>query len=265
MPDCPSCGESFDSQRGLGVHHSHAHGELLANRECARCGTEFHSEHEKKYCSTPCRETAVSFEGENNPNYAGGKQPAECEICGTEFEYYPSDKTGLYCRTCVNEENWRYRPDITGPDHPRWSGGQQELECDRCGATVVRDQNNINSDVVFCSDECQYAWLSKTFTGEGHPNWDGGGEANYGPGWHRARRRALERDEYTCVRCGASRDELGRNPDVHHLLPVRAFVETPATSEADAHYVENLVSLCPACHRQVEFADVDPDLLRAPE
>ena len=265
MPECPTCGSEFDSRRGLGVHHSQAHDVLLPNRDCHHCGTEFHSEHEKKYCSDDCRDTAVSFEGENHPNYRDAREETTCDICGTIFEYYPSEKKGLYYGSCVRNENWRYRPEITGEENPLWEGGQQELDCEQCGATVFRWPSNITSKYVFCSDECQYAWLSKTFTGEGHPNWDGGGEANYGPGWHRARRRALERDEYTCVRCGASRDELGRNPDVHHLLPVRAFVETPATSEADAHYVENLVSLCPACHRQVEFADVDPDLLRAPE
>ena len=55
MPDRPTCGRSFDSQRGLGVHHSAAHDDVLSNhdelfpnRECACCGVKFHSEHEKR-------------------------------------------------------------------------------------------------------------------------------------------------------------------------------------------------------------------------
>jgi hypothetical protein len=262
MHECPTCGQEFSSQRGLGVHHSQTHDELLPNRECHECGEEFHSEHEKRYCSEDCRDAAVSFEGENHPNYSDAKEETECDICGTKFEYYLSEKKGLYCSTCVEEENWRYRPKITGKDHPRWSGGEQELACDWCDAKVVRQQNNINSEHVFCSEACQSEWLSEAFTGEGHPNWKGGVEANYGRGWNRVRRRALERDGYECVLCGTSKDELGRNPDGHHIVPVRAFVETPATTEADAHYLANVVSLCPACHRKAEFGRVDRDLLR---
>lgn len=263
MVDCPTCSESFDSSRGLGVHHSTVHDELLPNRECARCGTEFHSEHEKKYCSEECRDEAVSFEGENHPNYSGGKDTTECEICGSTFDYYPSEKPGLYCSTCVEEEEWRYTPDVEGKNHPRWSGGERELECEECGATFTRRRSFSDSDHVLCSDECQYAWLSEAFTGEGHPNWEGGTEANYGRGWTRVRRQALERDDHECVICGTGREDLGRNPDVHHIVPVRAFVETPATAEADAHYLENVVSLCPACHRKAEFGYVARERLEA--
>jgi len=121
----------------------------------------------------------------------------------------------------------------------------------------------LNSEHVFCSTECQSEWLSETFTGEGHPNWKGGGSANYGRGWRRVRKRALERDGYECVLCGESAEELGRNPDVHHIVPVRAFLETPATTERDAHYLDNVVSLCPSCHRRAEFGHVAADRLRA--
>ncbi|WP_256558744.1 HNH endonuclease [Natronomonas marina] len=49
---------------------------------------------------------------------------------------------------------------------------------------------------------------------------------------------------------------------MHHIVPVRAFVEASATTEADAHYLENVVSLCPSCHRRAEFGGVEPDRLR---
>jgi hypothetical protein len=111
---CPTCGDTFDSTRGLGVHHSAAHDELLPNRTCAACEETFHSEHERKYCSEDCRETAVSFEGENNPNWGGGRTSTTCERCGAEFLYYPSEKPGLYCSECVENEQWRHDRDITG-------------------------------------------------------------------------------------------------------------------------------------------------------
>lgn len=98
--------------------------------------------------------------------------------------------------------------------------------------------------------------------GDGHPNWRGDIEANYGRGWNRVRRLALERDGHQCVLCGATKSELGRNPDVHHLVPVRAFVEHPVTTERDAHYLENVVSLCADCHRRAEFGHVSREHLR---
>jgi hypothetical protein len=263
MHRCPTCNREFDTERGLRVHHSQGHDEPLPNRTCSHCCTEFYSETKRKYCSDECHDAAVSFAGANNPNYSGGRETTECTICGTAFDYYPSEKEGLYCGDCVEQANWRYRPDISGENNPRWSEGKQELACDWCDGKVVRQQNNINSEHVFCSDDCQYEWLSEEFTGEGHPNWKGGVEANYGKGWNRVRRQALERDGYECVLCGATKEELGRNPDVHHIVPVRAFVETPVTTEADAHYLENVVSLCPTCHRKAEFDYVDRERLEA--
>lgn len=262
MPECPTCGRPFDSRRGLGVHHSAAHDELLPNRECGHCSDPFHSPHEKKYCSEECRDAAVSFEGANNPNYRGGRETAECEICGTAFEYYPSEKKGLYCGTCVEEEHWHHVPDVSGEAHPRWSGGDQELECDQCGARFVRGQQDIASEDTLCSRDCQYAWLSDAFTGDGHPNWKGGGDANYGKGWSRVRERALERDGHRCVVCGKTREDLGRNPDVHHIVPVRTFVETPVTTERDAHHLGNVVSLCIGCHRKADFGLISRRQLR---
>ena len=87
---CPTCGRVFDSRRGLGVHHSVVHDEKLPNRECAACGEKFHAEYEKQYCSEECHDEAVSYQGEANPHYQGGKETTGCEICGAEFEYYPS-------------------------------------------------------------------------------------------------------------------------------------------------------------------------------
>jgi len=260
--ECPTCGAEFDSRRGLGVHHSRVHDERLPNRECDHCGEEFYCEYERKYCGDHCREKAVSFAGENNPNYTGGKSKSTCEICDETFEYYESEKPGLYCPDCVENEQWRDPPVITGSDHPRWNGGTVTVTCDECGVTVERYPNQITGEVTFCSPDCQYAWLSDAFTGDGHPNWAGGGVGPYGKGWNAVREAALERDGYECVLCGMTADELGRNPDVHHIVPVRAFVATPVLTERDAHTLDNVVSLCPSCHRRAEFGHVSREALR---
>lgn len=99
--ECPTCGRSFDTRRGLGVHHSHAHDERLPNRECDRCGERFYSESARAYCSEACHDAAVSYTGEDNPNYRDAKETTACEICGSTFEYYPSEKKGLFCPDCV--------------------------------------------------------------------------------------------------------------------------------------------------------------------
>jgi hypothetical protein len=260
--ECPRCHRSFDSRRGLGVHHNHAHGDKLPNRECDRCGTEFYNEHEQRYCSDECRDAAVSRSGAGHPNWQGGKERTGCEICGTEFEYYPSEKPGLYCPDCVETENWRYEPDNSGENSPLWTGGKQEIDCDSRGTTFERQPGNIEGEHVFCGRDCQYEWLSEEFTGEGHPNWAGGGMPNYRGDWREVRRKALERDDRTCVACGANHEELGRNPDVHHTVPVRAYADSRGRDREDAHRLDNVVCLCPSCHRRAEFGNIERERLR---
>lgn len=68
---------------------------------------------------------------------------------------------------------------------------------------------------------------------------------NYGPDWAKIRDRVRARDKYTCQVCGAV--ESGRQHDVHHKVPLRAF-----TSLAEANRLDNLTTLCPSCHHKVE-------------
>lgn len=261
MPECPTCGDEFDTRRGLGVHHSSVHDERLPNRECDRCGTEFYCDYEKRYCSDECHDEAVSYEGENNPNYRGGTETAECVLCESEFEYYECEKEGLYCPDCVEDASWRELPDISGENNPRWNGGKREYECEMCDSRFERHPGNAKTDVTLCSRSCLQDWVSEAFTGEGHPNWKGGGNQEYGPGWNEARKNALERDGHECRVCGTTAEDLGRNPDVHHIVPVRAFADAEDRSIVDAHVLDNLVSLCPACHRKAEFGKIDRDRL----
>ena len=70
---------------------------------------------------------------------------------------------------------------------------------------------------------------------------------NYGPNWNQQRQRALQRDNYQCQVCGIREDE--RSHHVHHKIPFREF-----TTYVSANKLENLVTLCPVCHRQAESA-----------
>lgn len=68
---------------------------------------------------------------------------------------------------------------------------------------------------------------------------------NYGPDWGKTRERVRARDKYTCQVCGAV--ESGRQHDVHHKIPFRAF-----PSYVEANRLENLTTLCPTCHHKAE-------------
>jgi DEAD/DEAH box helicase domain-containing protein len=72
-------------------------------------------------------------------------------------------------------------------------------------------------------------------------------DANYGSNWNKIREIVRARDGYRCQVCGAP--ESGRAHDVHHKTPFRTF-----ESAEQANRLENLVTLCHACHRQVETA-----------
>jgi DEAD/DEAH box helicase domain-containing protein len=68
---------------------------------------------------------------------------------------------------------------------------------------------------------------------------------DYGPDWSKLRERVRARDQFKCQVCGAP--EAGRQHDIHHKVPFRAFA-----SAAEANRLENLTTLCPSCHRKVE-------------
>lgn len=191
------------------------------------------------------------------------KESTECVLCGAQFEYYPSDKRGLYCADCVRNEAWRTVPEPpTGPDNPLWNGGRVELVCPICGSEFERFPSAVNDGANLCSDECRAEWLSDAFRGEGHPNWRGGGNEPYGKGWAKVRQRALRRDGYRCVVCSKSMESMGRKPDVHHIEPVRTFAESEDRNTEEAHRLENVVSLCIACHRTAEFGKISNRELR---
>lgn len=244
------------------MHHTLVHGEQLPNQTCANCGDEFHANFTKKFCSEPCRREQVGFEAEANPNYRDAKESTACEICGTLFEYYPSEKAGRFCPDCVESEPWQSPPLAEGPDHPRWKGGKVRRACVVCGGFVERYPSGFVSEVVLCSESCRGKWLSGSFEGEGHPNWKGGGNEEYGSGWRTVRKKALERDGYQCVVCGVTRTEMGRNPDVHHIVPVRRFAGSEVHEVEDAHRLDNVVSLCISCHRKAEFGKISRETLR---
>ncbi len=76
---------------------------------------------------------------------------------------------------------------------------------------------------------------------------------DYGPNWQQQRNAARARDGYRCTICGAA-EPAGRQHDVHHKQPFRTFGYLPGQNDAyrQANVLENLATLCRACHQRVE-------------
>ncbi len=68
---------------------------------------------------------------------------------------------------------------------------------------------------------------------------------DYGLDWPRIRLAVRKRDGFRCQVCGVP--ESGREHDVHHKIPFKAF-----TSAVEANRLDNLITLCSSCHRKAE-------------
>jgi DEAD/DEAH box helicase domain-containing protein len=78
---------------------------------------------------------------------------------------------------------------------------------------------------------------------------------DYGPDWPSVRAAVRARDGNRCRQCNAP-ERPGRTHDVHHLRPFRQFGYLPGVNRYDrlANVLENLITLCAACHNRVETA-----------
>ena len=79
---------------------------------------------------------------------------------------------------------------------------------------------------------------------------------DYGPNWQKQREAARARDHYLCTVCGAP-EPPERQHDVHHKKPFREFKHIRGENEnyLQANELNNLVTVCPNCHRDIETAE----------
>lgn len=243
---CPSCDYSSDSKRGIRQHHKMAHDESIPNLICVNCDEPFFSKgRDNLYCNE-CKH--IRYEGSNNPNYVDAEEKTTCENCKAKFKYYPSSKKGRFCQQCQKERPWLKER----------KGKSVEVRCSYCEdfktvSPSVYDKNNE----FFCNTECLSDWRSENWTGEDHPLWKGGEISDYGGKWSSVRENARKRDNYGCVMCGKTREDMGYGPEVHHIIPVREH-ENPQ----NAHRIENVVSLCSTCHANAEHGNITKETLR---
>jgi uncharacterized C2H2 Zn-finger protein len=223
MEECPTCDREFDTERALKIHHSKAHGESISGVEIT------------------------------------------CEYCGDTYSKSPSEADRS--RFCSRDCQAAHQSDTI--DSP--FGGERNgvhLTCERCGEEYRRAAANAEGS-RFCSRECQSAAQSVEFsnedwhlsgtTGPQHPAYTGH-EDYYGENWTEQRKAALERDGIECVVCGMGQEEHqdthGCDLHVHHVQPIATF-ETPE----EANSLENLLTLCRACHTKWEGIPVAPEVV----
>jgi DEAD/DEAH box helicase domain-containing protein len=81
---------------------------------------------------------------------------------------------------------------------------------------------------------------------------------DYGPDWPKIRERVRARDGFRCQICGLPENgpstdlRTGRQHDVHHKIPFRNFKTPNGMDLAQAHRLDNLITLCSSCHRKAE-------------
>lgn len=85
----------------------------------------------------------------------------------------------------------------------------------------------------------------KGLKGSDNPNWKGGVGRRGTDAWWR--KQILERDSYTCQKCGLKEHLIGFM-QVDHIRPKKIFPEFK-------YDMDNGRTLCPNCHRRKSIAD----------
>lgn len=230
--ECPTCDKYLPTEQGVRIHHAKVHDKRLRNRTCKDCGRQFYdSKSQRKYCGR-CNPNA----GQNNGNWRDAKETSDCRLCGKSFEYYPSDKKGVYCSECVRNSDG-----FLGIPYDEIHDIERVIRhCEQCGEEMVLLKSYVEYDERngrFCSHRCRSIAMIESNE-----------EVTYNQGWAELRRKAIQRDEETCQECGIHRSALDHDLDVHHIKPVREF-----NDPMDANTLTNVVCLCRSCHISIEW------------
>lgn len=175
---CPTCGEEWNDQQTMRIHHARAHNERLVDLStCEYCGDRFEPSGGSTgtYCSIECSGAATSNRVENHCENCGdaftvpkseaeqkycskhcfldavkGRKHVQCDACGGWYQRYDSDPGNAYCSIPCRAEahTERARPDdiemlawllYVYEDNPLWETYKR--------LNVVRDEQYTKDDV----------------------------------------------------------------------------------------------------------------------
>lgn len=184
--------------------------------------------------------------GEDHKNWKGGKITKTCVRCGSPFQVYPSTASRTHCSlACANRDLADKQKGVVNPkkihygeENGSWKGGLIELTCIHCGKAFYRRPYAAES--LFCSRKCA-ATLQALVTGG--PNYiDGRSPLDHNMRRYAAylewRTAVLERDNYTCQKCGTKEKVQAHHIKSYNDYPDLRFV------------VSNGQTLCLSCHRK---------------
>lgn len=161
----------------------------------------------------------------------------------------------LECRGKYHSQN------LLGQDNPTYR--RVPASCAGCGSELLVIPYRAKSHKKhFCNKACYGVWMSRNKVGDNHPLWKGGYKEYYGPNWNTQRRSARQRDNCRCQHCKITERKLGKELDVHHVVPFRTFGYIQGENERykDANRIENLISLCASCHQYAERGNLSVQL-----
>lgn len=215
---------------------------------CPACGKAFwyHQSWPRIYC---CRACSVSVNAKKNLGIVELPE-MHCEQCGNLITNNRYAGKRFCSQSCFGE--WQ-SANVRGENHPSYN--KAERECQQCGKTFAANQSDVSKGWgKFCCNKCKAAWQKDhppehtrlpVMVGESNPRWKGGYDPYYGQNWREQRRKARQRDGFACQHCGILESELGRQLDVHHIIPFRKY---GVENYLQANQLDNLVSLCYKCH-----------------
>lgn len=232
---------------------------MLETKTCEQCGKKFQAEtwRKQKFCSRDCWYAYDRKIRQSNP------LSLICESCGKPFKKYPGThnlkaKHHFCCKRCAHE--WRLDNNgyPSSKEHPEYNS--IKVDCSYCGRELTRQPYRLRSNPLqFCDKECFRYWRSENIHGKAHPRWRGGRLPDYGPEWYRIAEKARKRDGYRCRCCNVTQEEIGKLLDVHHVVPFRRFAYRRGENQNHlvAHRLDNLITLCPHCHKKIEAGHIN--------
>lgn len=225
VPSCRAKSAKYCSKECADGHRADSRKVDRVKKKCPQCGKEFYAhqcqEHRRTYCSYECANKAAVKE-----------EVRICAYCGEPFTVNPSS-SDICC-------SWGCR--VARSKTTDWPTSKKILcQCVQCGKEFYRSPSAITNPRrsgggKFCSRQCSVA--SRRLDNTTSPSFYGSGT------WYQARKRILERDNYTCQQCGFK----GKGLAVHHVE-----LKRNGGTEGD----DNLITLCAHCHRMIHWENGD--------
>lgn len=142
-----------------------------------------------------------------------------------------------------------------GVKHPNWGKHLSEETKNKMRDTKIKQYRNNPELINKISNSVKKLWQNKDYIekhcGEKNPNWKGGLTKREETLAHRLRvelknwaKKILERDNYTCQKCGVRLREK-EVMEVHHIKPVSKYPSLVLD-------IENGITLCKNCHYKTE-------------